>query len=184
MKIKTSEGCAFSGSDMQSNPMPQSLGRKDKRQALPWLAVCGAGRGRGLRRAQGGAWHLGDHGFASQEGGRAAWSRGKRVVRREGGLEFHSISEPSWSVLSLVLLDHFPAGGGNCSIFFPFLPRSQRVEKGLFRPVSSFLQLAITCPDLPSDVSMFLQEGPNLLLRWPQRGGGFGSRAQRVSASL
>lgn len=30
-KIKTSEGCAFSGSDMQSNPMPQSLGRKDKR---------------------------------------------------------------------------------------------------------------------------------------------------------
>lgn len=29
-KIKTSEGCAFSGSDMQSNPMPQSLGRKDK----------------------------------------------------------------------------------------------------------------------------------------------------------
>lgn len=53
MKIKTSEGCAFSGSDMQSNPMPQSLGRKDKRQALPWLAVCGAGRGRGLRRAQG-----------------------------------------------------------------------------------------------------------------------------------
>lgn len=34
-KIKTSEGCAFSGSDMQSNPMPQSLGRKDERQALP-----------------------------------------------------------------------------------------------------------------------------------------------------
>lgn len=52
-KIKTSEGCAFSGSDMQSNPMPQSLGRQDKQQALPWLAVCGAGRDRGLRREQG-----------------------------------------------------------------------------------------------------------------------------------
>lgn len=38
---------------MQSNPMPQSLGRKDKRQALPWLAVCGSGRGRGFRQAQG-----------------------------------------------------------------------------------------------------------------------------------
>lgn len=48
-KIKTSEGCAFSGSDMQSNPMPQSLGRKDKQQALPWLVVCGAGRGREMR---------------------------------------------------------------------------------------------------------------------------------------
>lgn len=52
-KIKTSEGCAFSGSDMQSNPMPQSLGRKDKQQALPWLAVCGAARGRELGQMQG-----------------------------------------------------------------------------------------------------------------------------------
>lgn len=34
-----------------------------------------------------------------------------------------------------------------------------------------FLQLATTSPDLPSDVSRFLQEGPSLLLQWPRRGG-------------
>ncbi|XP_074693041.1 uncharacterized protein LOC141928546 [Strix aluco] len=53
--------------------------------------------------------------------------------------------------------------------------RSQGVEKGLFKPGSSFLQLATTCPDLPSDISRFLREGPDLLLRWLRRGGGFGS---------
>ncbi|KAM6388098.1 uncharacterized protein J5M81_008355 isoform 1-T1 [Pluvialis apricaria] len=53
--------------------------------------------------------------------------------------------------------------------------RSQQVEKRLLKPVSSFLQLATTCPDFSSDISKFLQEGPKLLHRWPQRGGGFGS---------
>lgn len=47
VKIKTSEGCSFSGSDMQSNPMPQSLRRKDKRQPLPGLAGQGADGGLG-----------------------------------------------------------------------------------------------------------------------------------------
>ncbi|KAM6058475.1 uncharacterized protein VSU04_009390 isoform 2-T2 [Chlamydotis macqueenii] len=53
--------------------------------------------------------------------------------------------------------------------------RSQRVQKGLFKLVSSFLQLATSCLDSPSDISASLQEGPNLLLRWPQKGGSFGS---------
>lgn len=49
------------------------------------------------------------------------------------------------------------------------------------KPVSSFLQLATTCPDLPSDFSEFLQDGPNLLLHRPQRGDSFVSW---ISASL
>lgn len=69
-KIKTSEGCAFSGSDMQSNPMPQSLGKKDKRQALPWLEVCGAGRGRGLWQTQGKLSVLGTAALPVGKGGR------------------------------------------------------------------------------------------------------------------
>lgn len=97
--------------------MPQSLGRKDKRQALAWLAVCGAGRGRGLRRAQGELGILGTTVFPVGKGARWPVAVGN-VVRRERGLEFRSISEPSWSVLSQVLLDRFPAGAHNRSIFF------------------------------------------------------------------
>lgn len=45
-------------------------------------------------------------------------SHEKRVVRWERGLEFCSISETSWSVLSQVLLDHFSDRDHNHTIFF------------------------------------------------------------------
>lgn len=124
VKIKTSEGCSFSGSDMQSNPMPQSLRRKDKRQPLPGLA----GQGRtGVRAGTGGARRLGDQGGPGQGGtellgwrGRAAW-----------GGELWSTRDPRCSALSRALLRFcmlvpcpalLQAVTSPC---FPFLPRSQ-----------------------------------------------------------
>lgn len=101
-KIKTSEGCAFSGSDMQSNPMPQSLGRKDKRQALPWLAVYRAGRGRGFEVGARGAWSLGDH--CSQGTGRGQCGLEPSEMHGKKGRGGWSLAlgvgESSWSVLS------------------------------------------------------------------------------------
>lgn len=77
-----------------------------------------------------------------------AWSRGKRVVRSERGLEFRSISELSWSVLSQALLDLFPAGDCNCSIFFlSFLDPSEwrRDFSNLCVPSCSWLPRAQAC---------------------------------------